>query len=176
MAEYMSTTTKESVIGAEVSYHAVFTGVIVALALALFLNILGNAIGIAAVDPFTGATRTLSSGPVLWSLGIPLVSFIIGGFCAAAVSKSVSSGRGALLGLLVWGLGLIFLGALWAVTAPAPVAGAMAVGVSTGFWLLFFAMCLALIGGVFGGYLGSRPLHRSLEREREAYVQRHATT
>ncbi len=176
MAEYMTATsqTELSVAGRKVSYNAVFTGVITALALVLLLSMLGSAIGLAAMGPIAEGIKPLGAGPVLWSLGIPLACFIVGGFAAAAVSRSESSGHGVLLGFLVWGLGVLFMSGLLALSAVAPARGAAATTEMS--WLMFFSACLALIGGLFGGYLGSKPLHRSLAKEREHYIERRVTT
>lgn len=127
---------------------------------------LGRAIGFTTVSlaslPSTGG---LGTGTILWSLGIPLASFLIGGLAAAMMAGVNHSSNGALHGVLVWGLGLLFIASLAAVLGPGAPTKASA-NLSEVYWLAFFSQCLAAIGGGFGGYLGSRPLHRVVFRER----------
>lgn len=163
--------TREIVKEIKVNYHAVFAGVIVAMSLQFLLTLLGNAIGLSLIDASTpGAVRAATAGPILWMLGIPLFCVAVGAFIAALIAKAETGGHGVLHGFLVWGLSLLFVAGLLAVSSTAAV---RTIGADA-FWLAFFSACLSLSGGIFGGYLGSQPLHRSLYRR--TFVERRAET
>lgn len=149
---------------ARLDYHAIFTGFIIAMSLQLLLNVLGNALGLALVTPASAAPeRAISTGPVLWSLGIPLVSFLIGGLVSGVMAGVDRTSAGIAHGVLVWGLGVLFLAALWSLGATALTMPARATAMrADAWWLAFFSSCLALAGAAFGGYLGTRPLYRSV--------------
>lgn len=139
------------------NYPAIFAGVIVAFSLLFFLNVLGNAIGLKLVNPVNIAGERLSTGTVLWSLGIPLGVFLIGGYVASAVGRANGHGLGALHGLLVWGLSFMFLMGIVGLMSAGPTTGTA--GPKDVYWLSFFSICLQIIGATFGGYLGAKSQH-----------------
>ena len=141
------------------NYHAIFAGFIIAMGLQLALNLLGNAIGLALVSP---AERATSAGPVLWALAVPLVCSLLGGIVAALMAGAENAGTGVTHGVLVWGIAMLFVAALFAFGAAPNMPARSGTIRSDAWWLAFFSACLALAGAAFGGYLGSRPIYRSV--------------
>jgi hypothetical protein len=108
-----------------------------------------------------GAAKTLDTGAVLWTLGIPLGCFFIGGLVASALWPHQGFLDSVLTGSIIWGLiglfefallSLMVSGSLNLVHTPAgyaPYNGAL--------WLMFFSACLSLLGAVGGSMVVARP-------------------
>ncbi|HUB06431.1 MAG TPA: hypothetical protein VMB50_05500 [Myxococcales bacterium] len=146
-----------------ISWSAIFAGTLVALALEGVLTFLGNAIGLQLVNPLNlVAARTPDTGAVLWTLGIPLGCFFVGGLVAGVVWAHHSAVESFVTGLIVWALiGLFEIGLvslmsfgtgsnlIHGTAALAPYNGAL--------WLMFFSACLSLLGAVAGSMVAVRP-------------------
>ena len=90
------------VIGARVSWGAVFAGLLLSLATYLFLGVLGTAIGSAAIDPL-GDRNPLAgfgSGAGIWVGLSTLIALAVGGFFAGRTAVA----KGMLHGVLCWAL------------------------------------------------------------------------
>lgn len=108
-----------------VSWGALFAGMFVGLAVWLMLMALGAGIGLAAFDPTDGgALKGLGIGVGIWGAIAAILSFFFAGWLSARLSSSVTRSDGAMHGVALWGLLLVF--ALW-LTMMA-VAGATATG------------------------------------------------
>jgi hypothetical protein len=178
MAESSVVETKELIAqDFRVNFQAVFTGVIVALSLQILFNALGNALGISLMSPSApNGVRATTSGPIVWTLLIPIATFFIGGYTAAITAHADRSGRGLVHGLLVWGLSLLFGVSLFALVQSHLAPGGAAAHFTTGtYWLLFFSACTSLLGALSGGYMGSMPIHRSVYGRRAYFQERHVT-
>lgn len=154
-----------------VSWSAIFCGVVVAMAIEGILDFAGNAIALPLVSPLNiGAFRTLDTGAVLWTLGVPLGSLFIGGLIAGLLSAHANNLYGFLTGLVVWAVaGLLEVGLAALISmgsgvtaAVRPMAGTLvgAAPYSAAFWLVFFSACLSLLGAVAGGIIAVRPTLR----------------
>ncbi len=146
-----------------IDFRAVFAGVLVTLGLQFSLHLLGRALGLTLTNPaaVTGV-RPLTGGPIVWTLLIPIATFFFGGLIASMSAKTTRSGQGFLHGLVVWGFCLAFFAALIAVGGTTTAAPGATRLTADDYWVAFFSTILALIGALFGGYLGSLPLHRSV--------------
>ncbi|MHB1847346.1 MAG: hypothetical protein ACYCWW_21185 [Deltaproteobacteria bacterium] len=166
----------------DVSWSAIFCGVVVAIALEGVLGFVGNALSLPLVSPINiAAFRTLDTGAVLWTLGVPLGSLFVGGLIAGLLSAHGNNLYGFLTGLLVWSVVGLFDMGLAALFAIGPVVGTTrplvgnAAGLYTSaFWLVFFSACLALFGAIAGGLLAVRPgVREPFYREERRVIPQH---
>ena len=89
----------------EVSWGAIFAGVVVALVTQVLLSMLGAGIGIATLDPGSGdnpAASTFSIVAGIWYLLSGIISAFVGGYIAARMSGKTVATTGALHGLTTW--------------------------------------------------------------------------
>jgi hypothetical protein len=110
----------------EVSWAAVFAGVVVALVTQLLLNMLGLGIGVATLDPGTGdnpSASALSIGAGVWWTLSGVLASLAGGYAAGRLSGRPKEATAAWHGLTAWAFTTLVV-----------------------FWLLSSA-----VGGVLGG-------------------------
>ena len=89
----------------QVSWGAIFAGVVVALVVQVLLTMLGVGIGIATLDPGTGdnpAASTFSVVTGLWYVVSGILAAFAGGYIAARMSGKTVATTGALHGLTTW--------------------------------------------------------------------------
>ena len=89
----------------QVSWGAIFAGVVVALVVQVLLTMLGVGIGIATLDPGTGdnpAASTFSVATGLWYVVSGILAAFAGGYIAARMSGKTAATTGALHGLTTW--------------------------------------------------------------------------
>jgi hypothetical protein len=89
----------------EVSWAAVFAGVVVALVTQLLLNMLGLGIGVATLDPGTGdnpSASALSIGAGLWWTLSGVLASLAGGYAAGRLSGRPKEATAAWHGLTAW--------------------------------------------------------------------------
>lgn len=176
-----------------ISWGAVFAGVVVAVALGAFLNILGLAIGATVANPFRltdAGAAGLTLGGGLWIVFANAFALQVGAFVAARSARFPDHHKGALIGLTVWGLAFMVAlagigsgssaGALLT-SAQATVEAAQGEEMSESdlkaaaevarkvaaalAWWGAASMALGAVGAVAGGYLGSQhPQWRRRER------------
>ena len=89
----------------QVSWGAIFAGVVVALVVQVLLTMLGVGIGIATLDPGTGdnpaaSTFSVVTGP--WYVVSGILAAFAGGYIAARMSGKTAATTGALHGLTTW--------------------------------------------------------------------------
>lgn len=88
---------------ARVSWGAIFSGAVLALAIQLVLTLIGVAVGLATLDPATGnspSASALGSGAAIWWAVSSLISLFAGGYIAARLGGTFN---GWLHGLTTWG-------------------------------------------------------------------------
>lgn len=176
-----------------ISWGAVFAGVVVAVVLGAFLNILGLAIGATVPNPFRltdAGAAGLTLGGGLWIVFANAFALQVGAFVAARSARFPDHHKGALIGLTVWGLAFMVAlagigsgssaGALLT-SAQATVEAAQGEEMSESdlkaaaevarkvaaalAWWGAASMALGAVGAVAGGYLGSQhPQWRRRER------------
>jgi MFS family permease len=102
-----------------ISWGAIIAGVVVAIILQVAMNMLGLAIGAAALDP--GDPNALAPGfgtaTVLWMAASILISLFTGGAVAGYMSGRIGRNEGLWHGLTVWAVTTIL--ALWMLTSAA---------------------------------------------------------
>ena len=88
------------------SWRAVFTGVVIALAVQLLLSLLGAGIGFTLVsntDPATAEHAGRAAlGVGLWWIVTSVLAVFIGAWCASELSPPGTERSGALQGVVVW--------------------------------------------------------------------------
>ena len=177
-----------------ISWGAVFAGVVVAVAVGAFLNILGLAIGATVANPFRltdAGAAGLTLGGGLWVVFANAFALQVGAFVAARSARFPDHHKGALIGLTVWGLafvvalagvgggtsaGTLLTSAQATVEAAqgdqdvsesdlkAAADAARKVAAALAWWGAA-SMALGAVGAVAGGYLGSQhPRWRGRER------------
>jgi len=93
-----------------ISWPAVLAGAIVAVAVGAMLNLLGVAIGAAALNPFDmsgGDARAFSVGAGVWVALANAVALFAGAFVASRSAKFTDHHRGLLHGLSVWAVAFL---------------------------------------------------------------------
>jgi hypothetical protein len=120
-----------------VEWGAVFAGALTASALSFVLLTAGGAIGLSLISPYSGEsyTKTAASIAVFWSVAVPILAFLMGGYLAgrlrsarAEASPEEVQFRDGMHGVLVWSLSVVagamlaFLAAGAAATSGAQVA------------------------------------------------------
>lgn len=179
-----------------ISWGAVIAGVVVAIALGAFLNLLGLAIGATAANPFRltdAGAAGLTLGGGLWIVFANAFALQVGAFVAARSARFPDHHKGALIGLTVWGLAFIVAvigigggasagtlltsaqttieaaqddGQVTASDMKAAADAARKVTAALAWWGAA-SMALGAAGAVAGGYLGSQ--HPQWRRERNVY-------
>lgn len=89
----------------QVSWGAIFAGVVLALVVQILLTMLGVGIGIATLDPGTGdnpAASTFSVVTGVWYVMSGILAAFAGGYIAARMSGKTVATTGALHGLTTW--------------------------------------------------------------------------
>jgi hypothetical protein len=89
----------------QVSWGAIFAGVVVALVVQVLLTMLGVGIGVATLDPGTAdnpAASTFSVATGLWYVVSGILAAFAGGYIAARMSGKAAATTGALHGLTTW--------------------------------------------------------------------------
>lgn len=103
-----------------VSWPAVIAGAVVAVAVGAMLNLLGVALGAAALNPFDlsrGDAEAFSVGAGIWIAIANTIALFVGGFVASRSAKYADHHKGALHGLTVWAIA--FLVAIFVATGTA---------------------------------------------------------
>jgi hypothetical protein len=104
-----------------VEWSAVFAGAVVASALSFVLLTAGGAIGLSLVSPYESESygRLAASLAVFWSIAVPILSFLSGGYIAgrmrsvwADATNDEVQFRDGIHGLLVWSLSIVAGGLL----------------------------------------------------------------
>ena len=111
----------------QVSWGAIFAGVVVALVVQVLLTMLGVGIGIATLDPGTGdnpAASTFSVVTVLWYVVSGILAAFAGGYIAARMSGKTAATTGALHGLTTWAFTTLLVLYLLSTAVGSIVAGA----------------------------------------------------
>jgi hypothetical protein len=119
-----------------VDWAAIFAGAVLASAISFVLMTFGSAIGLSLTSPYEGESVSmlwLAVGAGLWILWVQVSSFMAGGYLAGRMRRRVHDStphevdiRDGSHGLLVWGLGVFFIGLIALVGAGG--AGAVATG------------------------------------------------
>ena len=89
----------------QVSWGAIFAGVVVALVVQVLLTMLGVGIGVATLDPGAAdnpAVSTFSVVTGLWYVVSGILAAFAGGYIAARMSGKAAATTGALHGLTTW--------------------------------------------------------------------------
>lgn len=110
----------------QISWAAIFGGVILVIAVQLLLSLLGAGIGLGTVDTHAGSTPSSSSlgvGAGIWWVVSSCIALLAGGYVAAWLAGVEIRFDGVLHGLVTWGIASLLT-----------------------FWLLTSA-----IGGIIGG-------------------------
>lgn len=92
-----------------ISWPAVIAGAIVAVAVGAMLNLLGVALGAAALDPrdFDGGGSGFTAAAGMWMAFANALALFIGGAVASRAAKYADHHKGALHGLAVWALAFL---------------------------------------------------------------------
>ena len=93
--------------GHNVSWGAIFAGVVLALVVELILSILGLGIGLATVDPGSNGTPTasgLSLGAAIWWVLSGIIASALGGYIAGRLSGNPIRSTAGYHGLVSWGV------------------------------------------------------------------------
>ncbi|ABC81037.1 hypothetical protein [Anaeromyxobacter dehalogenans] len=106
------------------SWGAVISGVLLALAVHVVMGLLGGAIGFAAQPADSGA---LGAGAAIWALLTPFVATLLGAWLAVRMAGREDAAGANLHGVIVWCIGLL-AGAVF--LAGTLATGAMAAGAS----------------------------------------------
>lgn len=119
-----------------VDWAAIFAGAVLASAISFVLMTFGSAIGLSLTSPYEGESVSmlwLAVGAGLWILWVQVSSFMAGGYLAGRMRRRAHDStphevdiRDGSHGLLVWALGVFFVGLIALVGAGG--AGAVATG------------------------------------------------
>jgi dolichol kinase len=93
-----------------VSWSAVLAGAVVAVTVGAMLNLLGVALGAAALNPFDlsrGDAEGFTAGAGVWVAIANALALFVGGFVASRAAKHSDHHRGILNGLAVWALAFL---------------------------------------------------------------------
>jgi hypothetical protein len=111
-----------------VSWGAIFTGVVVALAIQVLLAMLGAGIGLAAVEPTqpgdNPAASTMGIGAAIWWALSGIIASLAGGWVAARLAGVPNREAGMLHGLAVWAVATLVVLYLLSSAATSVVGGA----------------------------------------------------
>jgi len=126
-----------------VEWGAVFAGALTASAISFVLLTAGGAIGLSLISPYSGEsyTKTAASVAAFWSIAVPILAFLIGGYLAgrlrsawAEASLDERQFRDGMHGVLVWSLSIVggALLAFLAATAAANTGAQVTAGALSG--------------------------------------------
>jgi hypothetical protein len=89
-----------------VPWSSVIAGVIAAMALQIVLSLLGTALGLATLSPFTGNSFVSSASyfGVYWWIATGLISIGTGAFLSAYLSQADTETEGETVGFITWSL------------------------------------------------------------------------
>ncbi len=90
------------------SWGAIFAGATVAAVLAIWLNLLGVAIGLAAWEPMAQQATGFGWGAALWVLGTAIVSLFCGGWVTGRLTGTPRRLDRALHGVVTWSVATLF--------------------------------------------------------------------
>jgi hypothetical protein len=120
--------------GSYVEWGAVIAGALAASAISFVLLTAGASIGLSLISPYAGESysKTAASVAVFWSVAVPILSFLVGGYIAGRMRSAWESAtsdevqfRDGMHGLLVWALSIV-AGGLLAFLAAGAVANSSA--------------------------------------------------
>jgi hypothetical protein len=101
-------TVRGSVVATEVEFptrisaRGVIAGLLVALAIAALMMVLGAAIGLTAFEPRGDVAKGLGIGFAAWTLFTLIVSAFFGGWVGAASARAIRTRDGVLHGVVTW--------------------------------------------------------------------------
>lgn len=111
-----------------VSWGAILTGVVVALAIQVMLAMLGAGIGLASIEPSQAgdnpAAATMGIGAAIWWALSGIVAALAGGWVAARLAGVPTHETGMLHGVAVWAVSTLVVLYLLSSTATAFIGGA----------------------------------------------------
>lgn len=93
-----------------VSWPAIFSGVVLVLAVEVLLNMLGAGVGLSLVNPNGGGTpdaRGFGIGAGIWWFASTVIALVFGCYVAARLAGVATRFDGMLHGLVIWGLALL---------------------------------------------------------------------
>lgn len=93
-----------------ISWPAVIAGALVAVTVGAMLNLLGVALGAAALNPFDlsrGEAEGFTAGAGVWVAIANAIALFVGGFIASRAAKYTDHHRGTLQGLSVWAVAFL---------------------------------------------------------------------
>ena len=120
--------------GSYVEWGAVIAGALAASAISFVLLTAGASIGLSLISPYAGESysKTAASVAVFWSVAVPILSFLVGGYIAGRMRSGWESAtsdemqfRNGMHGLLVWALSIV-AGGLLAFLAAGAIANSSA--------------------------------------------------
>jgi hypothetical protein len=126
-----------------VEWGAVFAGALTASAISFVLLTAGGAIGLSLISPYSGEsyTKTAASVAAFWSIAVPILAFLIGGYLAGRLRSAWAEAsleevqfRDGMHGVLVWSLSIVAgaLLAFLAATAAANTGAQLTAGALSG--------------------------------------------
>jgi len=95
-----------------VAWGPIFAGAVLALGTYLLLTLLGAALGLSINDRVSD--RSLAIGAVVWTIVVTAWSLFVGGFIASLFTTGENKYEGVVYGVLVWGVVLGLIVALFA--------------------------------------------------------------
>jgi hypothetical protein len=105
-----------SYVSSYVEWSAVFAGALAASAISFVLLTAGAAIGLSLISPYGTESygKTAATLAVFWSVVVPILSFMVGGYIAGRMRASWPDAtphetqfRDGMHGMLVWALGIV---------------------------------------------------------------------
>lgn len=111
-----------------VSWKAVLAGAAIAVAVGAMLNLLGVALGAAAIDPYDltrGDAEGFTVGAGIWIAIANAIALFVGGFIASRATAHSDLHRGVLNGLTVWAIAFLIAILIAAATASGSVASTL---------------------------------------------------
>lgn len=107
-----------------ISWASIFAGVFVAVVIQFTLTVLGVAIGLTAIDPFSGeSAQALGAGAAIWFVITGVISLFCGGWITGRLSGDVVKLDRGIHGLVVWSLSVLLTFYLSATTASMLIGG-----------------------------------------------------
>lgn len=128
MTELYSTTFEPHHQHELVSWKAVLAGGAIAVAVGAMLNLLGVALGAAAIDPYEltrGEAEGFTVGAGIWIAIANAVALFVGGFVASRTAKHSDHHKGVLNGLTVWAIAFLLAILIATATASGSVASTL---------------------------------------------------
>ncbi len=96
--------------GNRINWGAIFCGSFVTVASGVFFMLLGNAVGLSALNVVAAGVGTaLRDWSWIYALATLIISFYIGGFTTASLANIRSSGASALHGFSTWAVSGVFM-------------------------------------------------------------------